>query len=56
MVGWHHLLNGHVFEQAQGVGDQHRSQHATVCRTPGERCAQELRGDSETTGERAWGR
>ena len=21
MVGWHHLLNGHEFEQAQGVGD-----------------------------------
>ena len=21
MVGWHHLLNGHVFEQAPGVGD-----------------------------------
>ena len=31
MVGWHHLLNGHVFEQAQGVGDEHGSQHATVC-------------------------
>ena len=21
MVGWHHQLNGHEFEQAQGVGD-----------------------------------
>ena len=21
MVGWHHQLNGHVFEQAPGVGD-----------------------------------
>ena len=21
MVGWHHLLNGHEFEQAPGVGD-----------------------------------
>ena len=21
MVGWHHLLNGHEFEQALGVGD-----------------------------------
>ena len=21
MVGWHHLLNGHAFEQALGVGD-----------------------------------
>ena len=21
MVGWHHRLNGHEFEQTQGVGD-----------------------------------
>ena len=21
MVGWHHQLNGHEFEQASGVGD-----------------------------------
>ena len=21
MVGWHHGINGHEFEQAQGVGD-----------------------------------
>ena len=21
MVGWHHQLNGHEFEQAPGVGD-----------------------------------
>ena len=21
LVGWHHLLNGHEFEQASGVGD-----------------------------------
>ena len=21
MVGWHHRLDGHEFEQAQGVGD-----------------------------------
>ena len=21
MVGWHHQLNGHAFEQAPGVGD-----------------------------------
>ena len=25
MVGWHHWLNGHEFEQALGVGDGHRS-------------------------------
>ena len=26
MVGWHHRLNGHDFEQAPGVGDGQRSQ------------------------------
>ena len=25
MVGWHHWLNGHEFEQAPGVGDRQRS-------------------------------
>ena len=25
MVGWHHQLNGHEFEQAPGVGDRQRS-------------------------------
>ena len=25
MVGWHHWLNGHEFEQAPGVGDGHGS-------------------------------
>ena len=25
MVGWHHQLNGHRFEQALGVGDGQRS-------------------------------
>ena len=25
MVGWHHQLDGHEFEQAQGVGDRHGS-------------------------------
>ena len=24
MVGWHHQLNGHEFEQALGVGDGQR--------------------------------
>ena len=24
MVGWHHRLNGHEFEQAPGVGDGQR--------------------------------
>ena len=26
MVGWHHQLNGHEFEQAPGVGDGQGSQ------------------------------
>ena len=25
MVGWHHQLDGHEFEQAPGVGDEHGS-------------------------------
>ena len=25
MVGWQHLLNGHEFEQAPGVGDEQGS-------------------------------
>ena len=25
MVGWHHQLNGHEFEQAPGVGEGQRS-------------------------------
>ena len=31
MVGWHHWLNGHEFEQAQGVGDE---QGSPVCCSP----------------------
>ena len=31
MVGWHHQLNGHEFEQALGVGD---GQGSLVCRSP----------------------
>ena len=31
MVGWHHQLNGHEFEQAQGVGD---GQGRLVCYSP----------------------
>ena len=30
MVGWHHRLNGHEFEQAPGVGDGQGSLAATV--------------------------
>ena len=31
MVEWHHLLDGHEFEQALGVGD---GQGSPVCRSP----------------------
>ena len=31
MVGWHHRLNGHKFEQAVGVGD---GQGSLVCCSP----------------------
>ena len=31
MVGWHHPINGHEFEQALGVGD---GQGSLVCGSP----------------------
>ena len=31
MVGWHHRLDGHEFEQAQGVGD---GQGSLACCSP----------------------
>ena len=30
MVGWHHRLNGHEFEQALGDSEGQRSLHAVV--------------------------
>ena len=30
MVGWHHRLNGHEFEQAPGVGDGQGGSRAVV--------------------------
>ena len=30
MVGWHHRLDGHEFEQALGVGDGQEAWHAVV--------------------------
>ena len=30
MVGWHHRLDGHEFEQALGVGDGQEAWHAAV--------------------------
>ena len=32
MVGWHHRLDGHEFEQAPGVGDGWKAWHAAVHR------------------------
>ena len=45
MVGWHHRLNGHEFEQALGVGD---GQGSLVCFSP--------RGckESDTTEQLNW--
>ena len=34
MVGWHHQLDGHEFEQAPGVGD---GQVSLVCYSPWDR-------------------
>ena len=31
MVGWHHRLNGHVYEQAPGIGDE---QESLACSSP----------------------
>ena len=31
MVGWHHLLDGHEFEQAAGAGDE---QGSLACCSP----------------------
>ena len=30
MVGWHHQLDGHEFEQALGVGDGQEAWHAVI--------------------------
>ena len=30
MVGWHHLFNGHEFEQALGDGEGQEAWHAAV--------------------------
>ena len=42
MVGWHHWLNGHEFEQAPGVGD---GQGGLAC------CSPWARKESDTTGQ-----
>ena len=30
MIGWHHQLDGHEFDQAPGVGDLQKSLHVAV--------------------------
>ena len=45
MVGWHHWLNGHEFEQALGVGD---GQGSLVC------CSPWGRKESDTTEQLNW--
>ena len=45
MVGWHHQLNGHEFEQAPGVGD---GQGALVC------CSPWGRKESDMTEQQNW--
>ena len=35
MIGWHHRLDGHEFEQALGVGDGQEAQRAAVLRSVG---------------------
>ena len=45
MVGWHHRLNGHEFEQALGVGDR---QGSLACCSP--QCCKE----SDTTEQLNW--
>ena len=45
MVGWHHLLDGHEFEQALGVGD---GQGNLAC------CSSWGRKESDTTEHLNW--
>ena len=45
MIGWHHWLNGHEFEQAPGVGD---GQGSLAC------CSPWSRKESDTTEQLNW--
>ena len=42
MVGWHHRLNGHEFEQAPGVGN---GQGSLACFTPWGRKGSDMTGN-----------
>ena len=41
MVGWHHQLDGHKFEQAPGVGE---GQESLVCCSPWDRKESDMTG------------
>ena len=45
MAGWHHLLNGHEFEQALGVGE---GQRRLAC------CSPRVRKESDVTEQLNW--
>ena len=47
MVGWHHQLNGHEFEQALGIGD---GQGSLVCCSPFPRVVASESGGGQTRG------
>ena len=57
MVGWHHRLNGHEFEQAPGVGEE---QGSLACCSPwGPKeldMIERLNNNEETTEEHRRGR
>ena len=48
MVGWHHQLNGHEFEQAPGNGE---GQESLACCSPE---SQRVRHDRVTEPHRTW--
>ena len=47
MVGWHHWLNGHEFEQALGVGD---GQGSLMCCSPWDHKESDMTGQLNWTG------
>ena len=51
MVGWHHQLNGHEFEQAPGVDD---GQESLVCCSPGGRKELDLTERLNWTENKSW--